>query len=260
MEARPPIVIKVGGAVLQHLEAFWPQVQTLARTHHVVIVHGGGAAATSLAHRLGHQPRIVQGRRVTTLLDLQIVEWTMRGGVNVDLVGQATAHGLHAVGLCGADGGMVRVIRRKPWMIDGEAVDFGWVGDIEAVNTQLLHTLFGIGHLPILAPLGVDGQGRRYNVNADTVAAAIAVALAAETLLLVTATGGILRHAHNPDTLFRSLTASALREGQAGGWISGGMHVKGQVAIEALTRGVGQVFITAPGDLIGRTTATRIVL
>ena len=258
--ASSPIVIKIGGGVLDNLAPFWPQVRALMRTNPVVIVHGGGSTATALARKLGHRPRIIQGRRVTTPLDLQIVEWTMRGEVNLKLVGQAHAAGLQAAGLSGADGGTLMVTRRKPWIIDGETVDFGWVGDVDSVNPSLLQALTALGIIPIVAPIGIDADGQRYNVNADTVAGAIATALHAETLLLVTDTGGIRHTADDADTLLHTLNEQFLRQGQAEGWITDGMHVKGYVAIEALKHGVGRVFITHPEDLITRTRATRIVL
>jgi len=253
-------VIKVGGAVLDNLHTFWQQVKSLVTESAVVLVHGGGYAATRLAHRLGHEPRIVQGRRVTTELDLRIVEWTMRGAINVDLVGQALANGMRPVGLCGADGNLLSVTKRPPWEISGEQVDFGWVGEIELVDTALLETLTKAGYLPIVAPLGVDRYGRRYNVNADTVSSALAVALGAQTLLLVTETGGVRRQSQDPSTLIRSLDSPLLRRGQEEGWISGGMHVKGTLAMEAIKNGVREVFITGPDDIIHRTQATRILL
>lgn len=257
---RAPIVVKVGGAVLEDLDSFWPQVEMLSSMGPVAIVHGGGREASALAAKLGHRPRIIRGRRVTTALDLQIVEWTMRGAINVSLVGQALTHGLRGVGLCGADGGLLMVTRREPWTIDGEEVDFGWVGEISSVHPRILTVLIGAGYLPIIAPVGIDDQGRRYNVNADTVASALAVALAAESLILVTDTGGIRRHANDASTLVRSLSARAFSEGQAQGWIVGGMQVKGHVAVEALRKGVRQVFVTGPDDLIKRSQATQIVL
>ncbi len=253
-----PVVVKVGGAVLGHLDRFWPQVKALHTEVPVVIIHGGGKAASTLAGKLGHEPRIVQGRRITTSLDLRIVEWTMRGAISVDLVSQAFVHGLRGVGLSGADGGLLRVTRRKPWIIDGQEVDFGWVGEIADVNTSILVTLLSADYLPVIAPVGIDTQGQRYNVNADTVAGAVAVALQADTLTFVTETGGIRRHAQDPQTLMRSLDALQMRDGCEAGWISGGMLVKCQVAAAARRDGVQQVYITGPDDLIERARATRI--
>ncbi len=253
-------MVKVGGAALKRHAELWPQVKALHQEAPVVVVHGGGAAATALAKKLGHQPRIVRGRRVTTALDLSIIEWTLRGGVSLMVVGHALTHGLRAVGLSGADGAMVRVTRRKPWIIDGEEVDFGFVGDIGAVRPDLVTTLLTAGYLPVVAPVGIDVYGQRYNVNADTVAGALAVALGAQALLLVTAAGGIRRQADDPATRIQTLTIAALKQGQDAGWIAGGMHVKGQVAADVLRRGVPHVYVTGPGCLVERASATRIVL
>ena len=258
-----PIVVKIGGAVLDEpegLETFWQQVKHLQETAPVVIVHGGGKQATELAHRLGHEPRIVHGRRVTSDLDLEIVQWTLRGSVNAGLVGQATRHGLTAVGLSGADGGLLRVHKRPPWEIDGAWVDFGWVGDVECVETAVLEPLLNAGFVPVVAPLGIDEAGQLYNVNADTVAHAIATALQAEQLFLVTQSGGVRRVADDADSHLAHCTRETYDHGLATGWINGGMGVKLHVAFEALSAGIAEVFILAPDDLLARAYATRVVL
>ena len=119
-----PIVVKIGGALVDDADAlapFWDSIGQLCETAPVVVVHGGGPQATALARRLGHEPRVVQGRRVTTDLDLNIMLWTLRGAVNARLVAQATQHGLPAPGISSADGGTLRVQKRPPGQIDGEA-------------------------------------------------------------------------------------------------------------------------------------------
>jgi len=258
-----PIVIKIGGAVLEEpdgLEAFWRQVKALHETTPVVIVHGGGKQATEVARRLGHDPRIVHGRRVTTDLDLEIVLWTMRGSVNAGLVAQASRHGLSAVGLCGADGGLLGVSKRPPWEIDGERVDFGWVGEVEHVETKVLDDLLQGGFVPLVAPLGVDAHGQLYNVNADTVAHALATALAASQLLLVTQAGGVRKGVDEEASPLPLCDKETFDHGLAAGWIAGGMRVKLHVAFEALNAGIAEVFILAPDDLLARAYATRVVL
>ena len=258
-----PIVVKLGGALLDApdgLEALWQGMRALHEAAPVVIVHGGGKQATEVAHRLGHEPRIVHGRRVTSDLDLEIVQWALRGQLNVQLVAQAARAGLSAVGLSGADGGLLRVRRRPPWHLDGEKVDFGWVGDVEHVEPALLSRLLDGGFVPVVAPLGIDAEGLVYNVNADTVAHAIAAALDASQLLLVTASGGVQRGADDADALLAECDVQAYERGLADGWISGGMRVKLHVAFEALRAGVDEVFILAPDDLVARKAATRVVL
>lgn len=257
-----PIVIKIGGALLAEpttLDVFWPAVRALQETAPVVIVHGGGPQATAMARRLGHEPRIVHGRRVTTDLDLDIMQWTVRGAINVQLVGQAMRQGMHAVGLSGADGGLLRVTRRPPWQVDGDTVDFGWVGDVDHANPEVLDALLDGGFLPIVAPLGMDGDGAIYNVNADTVARTLAEALDASQFLLVTESGGVRRYPANPDSLLDECTRTTFEAGKADGWIQGGMRVKLQVAFEALVAGIPNVFILAPDDVLTRHRATRVM-
>lgn len=241
------------------LDGFWPAVQALQKTAPVVIVHGGGPQATAMAQRLGHEPRIVHGRRVTTDLDLDIMQWTVRGAINVQLVGQAMRQGMRAVGLSGADGGLLRVTRRPPWQVDGETVDFGWVGDVDHANTEVLDALLSSGFLPIVAPLGIDGDGAIYNVNADTVARTLAEALGASQFLLVTESGGVRRDPDDPDSLLSKCSRATFEAGKTDGWIQGGMRVKLQVAFEALAAGIPEVFILAPDDVLTRHRATRVL-
>ena len=253
-------VIKVGGAVLNKLDSFWEQTTELLAQGPVLLVHGGGNEATRLARQLGHEPRMVKGRRVTSSLDMRILEWTLRGQVNLDLVAQSLLHGLKGVGVSGADAGMITVTKRPPWNINGEEVDFGRVGDITKLDPGLLFHLMETGYLPVVAPMGLDSTGQRFNVNGDTVASSIAVAIKAKTLLLVTVTGGIRHDPSDPTSVIPTLTRAQLRKGQEDGWISGGMHVKATLALEALEQGVRSVFITGPDDLINRSHATQIQL
>lgn len=257
-----PIVIKISGALLEGdgaPEAFWQAVQALNESAPVVIVHGGGAQATAMARRLGHEPTIVEGRRVTSDVDLDIMQWALRGKLNTQLVGQAKQHGITAVGLSGVDGDTLQVTKRPPWTVDGQTVDFGWVGDVDNVDPSLLLTLLESGLVPIVAPLGIDAEGQAYNVNADTVARSLAGALGADQLLLVTATGGVRRDADVPESHLATCTAETFEAGMEAGWINGGMRVKMEVAFDALRSGVDEVLILAPDDLISRSRATRVV-
>ncbi len=261
-EARP-VVIKLGGALLTDpalLEPLWRDVARLRETTPVVLVHGGGPQATAMARRLGHEPRIVHGRRVTSDLDLDIIQWTLRGKLNTQLVAQAARFDVPAVGVSGADGGLVQVVRRPPWHVDGEEVDFGWVGDVEYVKADVLATLLRSGYVPVVAPLGIDVEGQVYNVNADTVAQAIAQALRAAAFFLVTEAGGVRRDPYAPESFLPHCDAATFEEGTASGWIAGGMRVKLKVAFDALRAGVPEVFILAPHHLFDRERATRIVL
>lgn len=255
------VIVKVGGTLIDAHgtpDALWPALRALQATHPVVLVHGGGAYTSQVAHRLGHTPRIVQGRRVTTDLDLEIILWTLRGALNARLVAQAQCAGLDAVGVSGVDDGLIQVQRRPPWEVDGRLVDFGWVGDVVNCRVALIRLLLEAGRLPIVAPMGGDGTGQIYNVNADTVALTLAQALGADRLYLVTEVGGVFRDPADPATRLRRCTPKAFETGLAEGWIRGGMRVKLDVAFQALDAGIGEVFILSPMHLSTPTHGTQI--
>lgn len=246
----PPAVIKLGGAVLEDeagVAAVWSGLEG------GVVVHGGGPQATALARRLGHEPRIVAGRRVTTDLDLEVALFTLRGALNARLVASARAAGVRAVGVSGADGGLVTVRRRPPVTIDGLEVDFGHVGDVEAVDVSVLEALLGAGFTPVVSTVCADLEGALYNVNADTVAAEIAVALGSPRLDLVTEAAGVRRDPTDPGTVLPRLTRVEAEAGVRDGWIGGGMRPKLTTALAALEAGVPAVRVCGP-NLEGGTT------
>lgn len=255
----PVVVVKLGGAILDDpvaVAAVWAGVAALGGL--VVLVHGGGPQATGLARRLGHEPRVVAGRRVTTDLDLDIALWTMRGALNARLVASARPAGVRAVGVSGIDGGLVTVTRRPPRQTDGEAVDFGHVGDVVACDPALLLSLLGAGFVPVVAPLCADTSGAVFNVNADTVAVEIAAALGAATVLFVAEAGGLFRDLADPGSRVASLTAEAAARGVAEGWIAGGMRPKLDAGFAALARGVAAVRICSPSALADAAAGTRL--
>ncbi len=251
-----PVVVKVGGALLgEHVDrrTFWKQIAGLGPA---VVVHGGGPQLTEMAKRLGHTPRMVQGRRVTGPHDLDIVRWVLRGELSTLLVTEALGCGVRAVGVSAVDADMVRVTRRPPWNVDGEVVDFGFVGDVERIQAGLLGDLLAAGYTPIVTPMGRDADGQIYNVNADTIAAAVAGAVGAEALLLVTEAAAV-RDADGER--LPELRTDDIDRGKAEGWITGGMRVKVDVALSALAGGTRSVWICGPDDIGGRLRATRIV-
>jgi acetylglutamate kinase len=260
IESDPPVVVKISGTLLKQeaaVDAFWASLARLRADARVLVVHGGGAQMTALADRLGHEPRVVQGRRVTTDVDLEIAQWMLCGEINTELVAQAGARGLTAVGLTGVDAATVRVAKRPAWEVDGEKVDFGWVGDVQAVDPDVPARLLEAGVLPVMAPLGVDGDGQVYNVNADTVAHAVAGALGARSLLFVTAAGGVCGPGDGRARL-STCDADTAAAGIEEGWIEGGMRVKVETALDAVRGGVDEAFICGPADLLERADATRV--
>ncbi len=259
---RPVSVVKIGGALLEDssgLERFWDAVEQQSRSSAVVVVHGGGPQLTEMARRLGHEPRIVQGRRVTTDLDLDILHWTVRGALNTRLVASAVARGIHAVGLSGVDGPTLLVEKRPPWKLQGEEVDFGWVGDVKSVDGSLLLSLIEAGFVPVVAPVAVDAAGQTYNVNADTVAVSIARALKTSQFFLVTESGGVLQDPERPESLLQRIDPGTFSDGTSDGWIGGGMLVKLRVAFDAVSSGIEEVYIVPPEGLVDHSRGTRVV-
>lgn len=255
-------VIKIGGALVgreEALRALWSSVAKMIQDRAVIVVHGGGPVATDVARTLGHEPRMVYGRRVTGDTDLRIVQWTMRGELNSTLVANAHRAGVRAVGISGADGATLNVVRRPPWIVDGEEVDFGWVGDIQTVDASLLKVLISNDYVPVVAPLGIDGNGQLYNVNADTVSCALAAAIGADEYLLATESGGVRRDAEEADSHMDVISRDAYQRGVNEGWIQGGMLVKLKVAFDALDAGIPRVSILSPEDLMSHQGGTRVV-
>lgn len=263
MSDLPIVVVKIGGALVSDadaLQTLWRGLRGLREQKRVVLVHGGGPQMTALARRLGHEPRIVQGRRVTGDLDLDIVKWTMRGALSAEVVASAQAHGLNAVGLSGADGKLVLVTRRPPLEIDGETVDFGHVGDIVSVSPLLLHTLLGAGFVPVVTGLCADVAGKLYNVNADTIASALAETLGATHFWLVTESGGVRFDAAAENTHIETLDFNTYQQGVEAGWIGGGMRLKAETAFMALRLGVPDVRILSPADVLAGEGGTTVVV
>jgi acetylglutamate kinase len=257
------VVVKIGGALIADAEAVaavWRGVAALRERHAVVVVHGGGVQATDLTRRLGEEPRILAGRRVTSDLGRDAVVWTVRGELNARLVASAQAAGLRAVGLSGVDGGLVRVERRAPRDVNGETVDFGWVGDVIAADPTVLHTLLDAGFLPVVASPSADTEGHVYNVNADTIALTLADALGADALLLVAEAGGVYRDFTDASSRLATVDAKVGATGVEEGWIAGGMRVKLDVGFEALGRGVERVRICAPDALADDSEGTTLVI
>ncbi|HEX9953332.1 MAG TPA: acetylglutamate kinase [Rubricoccaceae bacterium] len=260
---RPITLVKLGGAVLADpmaVGAVWDGVADLrAAGTPVVVVHGGGPQQTEIAARLGHTPRLVAGRRVTGDLDLRIALWTLRGEINAGLVAAGVARGVPAAGISGADGPTVVVTRRPSQDVDGETVDFGHVGDVVRVETDLIRALLAAGIVPVVAPVSTDARGGLFNVNADTVAMEIAAALGAGRLVFVAEAGGVFRDLADPASRLAHLSTTEAAAGVVAGWIADGMRPKLDTGFAALARGVAAVRICAPGALADDTLGTRLL-
>jgi acetylglutamate kinase len=244
-------VVKVGGELVEQRSALASIATDITLLDHVgvriVVVHGGGPQADRLAAQLGLATTRIEGRRVTDDDALEVTKMVFAGKINLEVVSALRARGLKVVGLSGVAGDIIRATRRPPRTVtdtdSGETreVDFGHVGDVQSVDTTLLSIMAREGYLPVIACLGGDGEGNVLNINADTVAAAIAADLQAEKLLVLSNVAGVLRDVDDPDSLVRTLTATEARAMLADGAITGGMAPKIEAALGAIDAGVPRV-------------------
>ncbi|MCL4864706.1 MAG: acetylglutamate kinase [Gemmatimonadales bacterium] len=269
-------VVKMGGDIqadVDVLDQVAAQLSLLSSLGiRIVVVHGGGPQASALSRRLGQEPRMVAGRRVTDTDALEVVKMVYAGVLNTDVVSALRENEIQAVGLTGVDGDLVQARRRPPVEVKTDAgttelVDFGHVGDIEAVDPRVLNTLLDGRFVPVVASLAGDAEGNIYNVNADTVAEAIAVALKAHKLIYMTGVPGVLRDRNDPSSLVTFADPDDLQELMASGALAGGMRPKVEACIRAATSGVERTHIIdgrAPDALLlevftGSGTGTMIV-
>jgi acetylglutamate kinase len=198
-------------------------------------VHGGGPQINAMLDRLGVKSEFRDGRRVTDEATMQVVRMVLTGEVNPSIVSAISARGGRAVGLSGADDGMISVVQRDP--------ELGFVGDVTGVRTAVLEQLLDDGCIPVIATIGVDVAGQTYNINADSVAAAVAGALGAAKLLYLTDIEGLRRNVNDAASLISKLTADELRSLLGDGTIAGGMIPKAESCLEAVELGVPAVHI-----------------
>lgn len=209
-----------------------------------VVVHGGGPQIGAMLKKLGIQSQFSNGLRVTDKPTIEIVEMVLCGSINKQIVGFINAEGGRAIGLCGKDGNMVTATKHEVQAdagVDGDTgVDLGFVGDPSTVDTTVLAQVLGRELIPVLAPVAQGADGATYNVNADTFAGAIAGALKAKRLLLLTDVPGVL---DKDKKLIKELSVDAIRDLIADGTITGGMIPKVETCIYALEQGVEGVVI-----------------
>lgn len=236
-------VIKVGGKIVEE-EATLNQLLNdfAAIKGHKVLVHGGGRSATKLAAQLGIESQMVNGRRITDAETLKVVTMVYGGLVNKNIVAGLQAKGVNAIGLTGADMNVIRSVKRPV-----KDVDYGFVGDVEKVDAELLGTLIHQGVVPVMAPLTHDGKGSMLNTNADTIAGETAKALAQlfdVTLVFCFEKKGVLRDENNDESVIPVITPPDFEEYVSQGVIQGGMIPKLENSFSAINAGVSQVIIT----------------
>ena len=245
-------VVKLGGDVLADREVLDQVAAQLALLYslsiRLVVVHGGGPQASAMSRRLGQEPQLIAGRRVTDNGALEVAKMVYAGLLNTDLLAALREHEIQAVGLSGVDADLLTARRRPPVRVvddNGTAreVDFGHVGDIELADPRVLTTLLDARFVPVVASLAGDGDGNVYNVNADTVAESLAVALKAQKLIFLTGAPGVLRDRDDPTSLVTFADPDELAALMASGDLSGGMRPKVEACIRAATGGVERTHI-----------------
>ena len=243
------VVVKYGGHAMgqeQTARDFARDIVLLEQTAiNPVVVHGGGPQIAAMLKKLGIKSEFVDGLRITDEKTVEIVEMVLAGSINKQIVGHINAAGGRAIGLCGKDGNMVLAKKLTRTMVDPDSniekvIDLGFVGEPEKVNTTILDQVIGRELIPVLAPLATAKDGGTFNVNADTFAGAIAGALKAKRLLLLTDVPGVLDKNKN---LIPELSVADARRLIADGTISGGMIPKVETCIYALDQGVEGVVI-----------------
>jgi acetylglutamate kinase len=200
-----------------------------------VVVHGGGPQISDLMRRLGKEPEFVDGRRVTDAETVDIVRMTLVGKVNREIVASVNRHGSYAVGLSGEDAALIRVDQRDPLL--------GFVGDVREINPTIVERMLREELIPVIATVGVDDHGQAYNVNADTVAGAMAEALDAEKLVYLTDVAGVYGDWPDEGSLISRIDVAGMEQLIAGGKVSEGMIPKLESCVSALKRGVRRAHI-----------------
>ena len=243
------VVVKYGGHAMGEedlAKGFASDIVLLEQTAiNPVVVHGGGPQIGDMLNRLGIKSQFAAGLRITDQATIEIVEMVLAGSINKQIVGYINGAGGRAVGLCGKDGNMVVAHKINRSLIDPDShiekiIDLGFVGEPEKVDVTVLNQILGRDLIPVLAPLATSREGVTYNINADTFAGAIAGALGAKRLLLLTDVPGVL---DKSKSLIRELSANDARALIADGTISGGMIPKVETCLYALEQGVEGVVI-----------------
>jgi acetylglutamate kinase len=253
-------VIKAGGAVFADDASTRGLIEQVAILHQVgirtVLVHGGGPQLDQLQASLGLETRMVNGRRVTDQKSIDVTAMALNGSINTRILAMCRALDIEAIGVSGVDAGLIRAHKRGPVRVStasNETVDYGFVGDIDSVNSAVIEKLLDNGLMPVVSPLSADASGTLLNINADTVAAAIGGALSAEKLILCTGANGILENADDPSSIISYTDIAGLKRLRDQGCLKDGMLPKASAIEAAIRGGVRRVHIisyNAPDSLL----------
>lgn len=241
-------IVKVGGKIVEDETSLQQLLHDFSSLPgYKLLVHGGGRSATRLAAQMGVETHMVDGRRITDKDMLDIVVMVYAGLVNKQIVAALQAKGMNAVGLTGADLDVIRSVKRPV-----VSIDYGFVGDVKAVNSEILSNLIRMNVIPVMAPLTHDGNGQMLNTNADTIAGETAKALADSfdvTLIYCFEKKGVLRDAEDENSVIPVITQDDFTNYVQQGVIQGGMIPKLENAFSAIKAGVKQVIITSAESL-----------
>jgi acetylglutamate kinase len=253
-------VIKAGGEVFADEVSARALIEQVAILHQVgiktILVHGGGPQLDRLQASLGLETRMVNGRRVTDQQSIEVTAMALNGSINTRILAICRALDIEAIGLSGVDAGLIRAHKRPPAPVtpgSSEMVDYGFVGDIDSVNSAVLVKLLENGLMPVVSPLSADSYGTLLNINADTVAAAIGGALSAEKLVLCTGAPGILERLEEPGSVISYTDIMGLRRLRDQGSLKDGMLPKANAIEQAIRGGVRRVHVIsykAPDSLL----------
>ena len=250
MYKRKIIVLKAGGKAFSSTDTTRNLMEQVGLLHQVgirvVLVHGGGAQSTQMAEELGIAAEFVDGRRITDQSSLEIAAMVLNGQINTRILASCRDLDIPAVGISGVDAGLIKAHKRPPVARQGnsgETVDYGFVGDIESVDASVLIKQLDNDLVPIISPLSADESGTLLNINADSVASAVAVALSAEKLILATGAPGILESANEPASLISYVDLAGLSKLRNDNRLSDGMLPKVAAIELALLGGVPRVHV-----------------
>ena len=238
-------VIKASGGVFGDSAATRALMEQVAILHQVgirvVVVHGGGPQLTEVQESLGLEAKMVAGRRVTDAKSIEVTSMVLNGLVNTQILGICRELDIAAVGVSGVDAGLVRAHKRPPVQVEGQTVDYGFVGDIDLVDAKVLQKLLDDHIMPVVSPVSADDHGTLLNINADTVASAIGAALNAEKLILITGAPGILESLEDPRSLVSYTDLAGLKKLKDQGSLKDGMLPKAKAIEDAIKGGVRRV-------------------
>jgi acetylglutamate kinase len=242
------MVFKIGGSIMSDravLEDFIQDVVLLRYIGiHPIIVHGGGPEISEAMEKFGKKAEFVGGLRVTDKETLNIARMVLLGNINAELVNMIGKYGAKGIGLSGQDGMFIKARKKAPVKIQGkDPVDLGWVGEVEDVDPEIVMIMAGKGYIPVVSPIAVDSEGNNLNVNADTAAGAIAIALRAKKFLSITDVEGVRMNPDDPSSVISEFPASDFERLVQDGVIKGGMIPKVEACVRVVQGGVEKAHI-----------------